>query len=1121
MIFDNTLQLYNRLESDPKIQNFIAQANSRYILYNVNETESNYPKYTENLDERCLSIAVNYLSVGYSLYKDNIAESIKCLEKAAILLEHIFANSNNSIRYKEYYCLVAALGYYAASQYSKAFVILRKLEVDTVIAMLIQLFLTKQFKELQKTIDSLLIQKQNVYEVDNEEVIIIEILARYFIEILTFTYSGEQTNLDNAKEIMDDLITLASINEDPALWWVFRLLKLVSNRFENSSLWKTIRPLFVEDYELVEKYIVSNVYKELPVTELFKSQIDCLEQIKSDLGAVVSIPTSSGKTKLAEIAILNNYLENPDSISLYIAPFRSLAYEIEESLSSTLGAIGFSLSHLYGGAQYTQLDRALVEDANIIIATPEKAKAIFRSNADIINKVKLVIVDEGHLIGNQNRYITSELFIEELKVSLRENGGKIILLSAVLPNLKDFSRWITGDENQIAKSKWRPASQRFGVLELVKNSVNLVWLGNYESYNKKFVEKKLVKAKRVTCSGKEYPAKYFPETKKDAIAATAMKLLNLGSILIFVGKSNMVNSQARVFYQLMEEQNISHKWSNFNDFELLELACNEAYGTESEILKYAKVGVICHSAKLPTDVRMCMERLMNNGEPKIVIATTTLAQGVNIGVSTVIISNVYYDSKKTIDVKDFWNIAGRAGRAFVDTEGKILYAIDKSPKKEQWQINNQINQLNKYLKSSNMEKVVSGVFGLLEELYNLAIDSGIDYETFLEMIAENDYSILDNEEGLSIMSHLENKLDLLDDTLLSMNVKCSSSGVEDKSMWIDDCFRQSLAYISAQNNATFEEEKVIEILKARNSGVLKLAGHPSSWASLTNSSVTLRVNIEANTILDELYERVSAYLSTDGVGEVMLSLIEYLDELIIKLPTLDIRDYSNCDSDISTVRRMWFKGMAMKEIIGIDDKSSDICNKYYGFHFPWIVNALGKKMKSCGYEDEAKILEDIALLAEIGVPDNSSAKIYLSGIRSRESAVEISAETDINNDDSLESVKEKLFHFNANSSKYSFSEQTFKWLNIINRKNQYKKKIEIRRSRVRFLNSEFDNTKQVYIKLINDELYASSYDYKIQQKIRPKDEEKFKNIAESIGLYYEKIDGIWVLKNRNPNIELV
>jgi replicative superfamily II helicase len=80
-----------------------------------------------------------------------------------------------------------------------------------------------------------------------------------------------------------------------------------------------------------------------------------------------------------------------------------LCYEVEGSLNNTFEKIGFVVSQLYGSSQVSQIDRFIIEESNIFVATPEKAKVILRANDDIRNQIKLVIIDEGHLLDTDEK----------------------------------------------------------------------------------------------------------------------------------------------------------------------------------------------------------------------------------------------------------------------------------------------------------------------------------------------------------------------------------------------------------------------------------------------------------------------------------------------------------------------------------------------------------------------------------------------------------------------------------------------------------------------------------------------------------------------------------------------
>lgn len=124
-------------------------------------------------------------------------------------------------------------------------------------------------------------------------------------------------------------------------------------------------------------------------------------------------------------------------------------------------------------------------------------------------------------------------------------------------------------------------------------------------------------------------------------------------------------------------------------------------GDDAPELRAARFGVVCHSNRLPPQVRMALERLMAVKTPKVIIATTTLGQGVNIGITSVIISQTLIGKNRWITARDFWNICGRAGRAFIDGEAKVLFAIDcTKPDLKVRQQKRQATKFGKYLTSS-------------------------------------------------------------------------------------------------------------------------------------------------------------------------------------------------------------------------------------------------------------------------------------------------------------------------------------------------------------------------------------------------------------------------------------
>src|SRR5690606_18590491 len=339
----------------------------------------------------------------------------------------------------------------------------------------------------------------------------------------------------------------------------------------------------------------------VPVVELFISQREAINKSLSSQGLVVCLPTSGGKTRIAEISIFQALIESDDSIIIYIAPFRSLAFEVEQTLETTFEKLGYGVSHLYGGSQFSKIDRLQIENSRIIIATPEKTKALIRADETIAKKIKLIVIDEGHLIGNENRLIRNEIFFEELRLHIEENEGKFIILSAVLPNAADIAEWLAKSKESVYANNWKPSTRRLGTLEYTGGNVNINWLNeDPETWNYRFITP-LKNAEGNT---------FFPASKRQAIAATAVKLSKNGSVLIFHAKGTEINLQAEECLIAMGDNLEIHKWRNPSVWKTFELATKQSLGDDSVLLKFAQYGILCHQRKLPNNVKLSLERLM-------------------------------------------------------------------------------------------------------------------------------------------------------------------------------------------------------------------------------------------------------------------------------------------------------------------------------------------------------------------------------------------------------------------------------------------------------------------------------------------------------------------------------
>lgn len=1110
---------FNKLEEDSTFQNIIAQANARYILYNTSELEENFPRYTIN-DGKLNLLAFQYLNIGcqYFINREFKKASVS-LEKGASILEFVHGSLNVKSKLKGIFGLTSSLAYYVSFQYSKAFILISKIENDTPISQLVSLFTQRKFTELLNAINLIVIDDtysdkylaENFGETDLTIKIYEITIAKALNNFVKFFHTGDKELLKSAKERLTELREVAELNGEPDIWWVIRLLLLVIEGFGESSLWTVLSNYFNIDDLLPKKYIQSLVYKKSSsVTELFITQRNSLPQVlnKEQKGSVISIPTSSGKTRIGEIAILDCLTQNPKAKILFIAPFRSLAYEIENSFEEIFDNLNISISHLYGGSLFSKLDEKAIDESSVIVATPEKAKALLRGNKRILSEIKLVIVDEGHLLGADKRLIVNEMFYEELRYSIESNNGKFILLSAVLPNAEDLAQWLTDSTENVYKENWRPSDERIGILEWNGRVVNLNWQNSdseRNSFNPRFIV------------GEEQPLKprqrkirYFPENKNQAIASTAYKLRTFGPVLVFVGVKSSVFTIAREYVKCLEEGEETFKYKNLSNWSAFELACIESYGAESEWLTFAKMGILCHNAGLLSDVRLPLERLMKSEKPRVIIATSTLGQGVNLGVSTVIFSTLY-QAGNLISSRDFWNIAGRAGRAFVDHEGKILVAMDtvgKDRGRRDWERDIILSFFDK----SQIDKARSGCLELIRALKQLAINNGLQFETLIELIAENRFSEIHEQSD-----DIDNLLDWIDDGLLSLHNQ--NSDELDNYSWVENYFRNSLAYIQSANYDDISGEEVVDFVEARIKGIIhKVGANKEKCDAVVASGIPVNSDLQIEAKLDDIIEVISQYHLLDKTVENLIVLLENIELLVNDVNALSAGFLDSKDS--KEIRSMWINATKLSEISSFENATA-IITKHYSYNLPWILNGISKKLKNKGLDAESDIVEELSILVELGLPNLKSVKIYQAGIRSRTSANEISAlfEDELW-EKSISFYKRELIE-NVEYYKSKVSEVSSSWLDLLVKFSR-KEGVKIKRISDFTFGKVHKQVDRLIARLINQEQYLLSTDFSYIQKITNTSDFDFSSVSELNGIYfdYDVVEEVWKMVSVNPYIKI-
>ncbi|SRR6266566_1392363 len=478
--------------------------------------------------------------------------------------------------------------------------------------------------------------------------------------------------------------------------------------------------------KLLARGIGDEVLNSPSVSELWPSQVLALSSglLDPSKSKIIRMPTSAGKTRVAELAMVHILVTEPGSKCVYVAPYRALVWELEQSFLNLFGDLGFQVSTVVGTYESDEFEELIASDADILVLTPEKLDLLQRAQPSFLNNVRLFIMDEGQIVHDRDRGVKFELLLTRLK--LRLPNARFLLLSAVVPQetLEDFARWFNADPNQdVVVSRWRPSIQRYskfqwqrqgGVIRYVP-SEDIPILNEFVSgvITERLFEFKNPKTARI--NRKRFPD---PNVKSQTAAELAFKFAERGPVLVFCALPSHVEAVGKAlekrlnYFELTEHVPPSHIPRSPSLGSVL--TSEEWLGNDHLVTRLLKRGVAIHHGDLPEAVKKTIERDFRERQLKILIATNTLAQGVNLPIRTVVVHGcrrrTSEGQSERITASDYWNIAGRAGRAGAETEGLIIHIVLTPMDELDFQY---------YLgHRDNVEPIKGALYGVLSDLVN-------------------------------------------------------------------------------------------------------------------------------------------------------------------------------------------------------------------------------------------------------------------------------------------------------------------------------------------------------------------------------------------------------------------
>ncbi|MEM6960803.1 MAG: DUF3516 domain-containing protein [Myxococcota bacterium] len=341
---------------------------------------------------------------------------------------------------------------------------------------------------------------------------------------------------------------------------------------------------------------------------LYAAQEEAILELFAGASVVLNTPTGSGKSLVATALCFKALAEN--QCCFYTAPIKAL---VSEKF--------FDLCKLFGPRHVGMMtgDASINQDAPIVCCTAEVLSNYALREGEQAD-VQYVVMDEFHYYGDRDRGIAWQIPLLTLPQS------RFLLMSATLGSTTYFQQKVealTGMPCVLVKTEERPVPLDY-------------------SYSEKPIHETISEL----LSAEKFPLYIVHFTQRSA-AEQAQNLMSLD----FLSKEKKTAIRA----------------------ELVGFRFDTAFG--SELKRYLHHGIGVHHAGMLPKYRRIVEQLAQRGHLQMICGTDTLGVGVNIPIRTVLLTKLCkYDGAHTkiLSVRDFKQIAGRAGRRGYDTQGSVV-----------------------------------------------------------------------------------------------------------------------------------------------------------------------------------------------------------------------------------------------------------------------------------------------------------------------------------------------------------------------------------------------------------------------------------------------------------------
>lgn len=840
--------------------------------------------------------------------------------------------------------------------------------------------------------------------------------------------TGEDVSAVAAKQLLQRATDTARDMHAVSHWWTTALALHLLDELWGLSLHQQV-PLLPPDHDDAERWscLRRNYVQRLragkrSAIELWPSQLEAVRRAvdpADDL--VVALPTSAGKTRIAELCIMRTLAS--DQRVVYVTPLRALSAQVERDLSETFAPLGFSVSSLYGSAGVESGDAETLREGKIVVSTPEKLDFALRNDNSIIDDVGLIVLDEGHMLGPNEREVRYEALVQRLLRRDDANGRRIVCLSALFPTpeeMSDLVAWMRQDDpGDPVHSMWRPTRQRFGMLRWMSNAARLDVKVEEES---PFVPRFIEAADPPEGSRRR---KAFPSDKNELTLAAAWRFVaQAKDVLVYCSLRKSVETLGRLILKCIEHEVLAPLAAPNERIRNAMATGAEWLGEEHPAVKCLQHGVALHHGGLPRPFLSEVEGLLRAGDCRVTIASPTLAQGLNLSASVLLVPSIWRNGK-TIPPVEFANVAGRAGRAFVDVEGLVLHVVhETNPRK----LRRALRNWAELLAAARAPRIASGILQLAALVFlRISAATKIPFEEVLEYVAENDGCWSPAPGSAPSLDKLRDWAEsqptagrgiarLFDDTfwVTRLGTDEEKKARADEKDWESDIASLDAA-ILALLEADVAEDKLETKLDGALTGSLfsrqlaqqdpgtqaQLGGVIARRARLIWSKTSgaqrrgyhaAGIGLTAGQFLDsnidtlvQLLATVEAAVVGDDNAAAAVAVVGFA-QLVFQ--TAPFQAPKELPGKWKEALHAWMHGQPSAEVVAIcEGEGVDLIQEALAYRLPWAMEAVRVHAMNLGHAGADELTGLAAMAVEAGNANRSVILLVRNGLNSREAAI--------------------------------------------------------------------------------------------------------------------------------------